>query len=892
MYYRNKLTRIIVLFIIVLLAQNESSAEQLLSFSSIDSGKTKQTIVKYEYTSALIPSSYSARIVSTERLEGVFNKISQHIVMSNDKGGYTYSGQNLGACTVNTTADTGPGSLRDCLQNVAAGATIHFDPLIFPPNTPATIMVLSPLPAITIDNLTIDGSSAGVILDGSNTISTTVGLMLESANSVIIQGLHITNFPTAGILLTNGTTNSIIGGTSAEARNIISGSSAGVGLTNIGTDNNQILGNYIGTDASGTIEVENMVGIAIFFGAKNNIIGGTQLGARNILSGNTEIGVAIGYPGTENNKVQGNYIGVDATGINDLGNGLAGVAISKGAQNNLIGGASPQMRNIISGNAINNINCVPLIPCGGVFIHEAGTTGNQVQGNYIGTDKTGSIGIGNEWGILITGGAKNNIIGGETSGAGNVISGNNIGIQLEGRDTSNNEIKGNFIGTDAGGTQALANNSGIAIINNAHNNTIGGKQPGARNIISGNVEAGVFIECDDIYQPNQDCQDPSGGSRENRVEGNYIGTDKTGEQPLGNQWGVGISGHADGNIINNNLISGNTESGIQLRGVTFLSIPFLYPTNSIITGNIIGLDHDGSSQIEGNQVGILLVDGASENIIGGSSNVERNIISGHTSHNPPCPKNDCQVGILIKGDYTWGNDVIGNNIGTNLSGTLAVGNRWGIVIEEGAYDNSIENNLIGGNDVGIQIEEPNTRGNIVRDNVIGSDEEGKLPLGNLNYGLGVIDQASVNIIGPGNHVYHNQGSGVYIENASGNTITQNSIYHNYGRPIEVHPSPFHTPALQDYVDDTLIGQTCANCTVEIFINPSPPSGGLTFQGTVNADAQGVFSFPMTLTSESAWVSATSTHGNGTTSEFSPGLCIQEPGLSLCGLSLFLPMIVK
>ena len=168
-------------------------------------------------------------------------------------------------------------------------------------------------------------------------------------------------------------------------------------------------------------------------------------------------------------------------------------------------------RNLISGNGL-----------AGVLIKDAGTSGNGMTGNIIGTDASGTIAMGNAAdGVLIGFGAHDNTIGGAASGEGNLISGNgDSGVWIRDAGTTRNRVLGNIIGVDATGTRALSNgNDGITIINGAGSNVIGGSVPGAGNLISGNVDRGITIQ--------------GLGSDDNRVLGNIIGTDVTGTKALG-----------------------------------------------------------------------------------------------------------------------------------------------------------------------------------------------------------------------------------------------------------------------------------------------------------------------------------------------------------------------
>src|SRR5207249_2583060 len=131
-----------------------------------------------------------------------------------------------------------------------------------------------------------------------------------------------------------------------------------------------------------------------------------------------------------------------------------------------------------------------------VVIQGAGTSGNVVLGNYIGTDVNGTADLGNTGtGVLIDGGATANTVGGTSAGARNVISGNNLdGVRILNVGTSGNVVLGNFIGTDSNGTAALGNSAdGVFILVGATANTVGGATASARNVLSGNDLHGVAI---------------------------------------------------------------------------------------------------------------------------------------------------------------------------------------------------------------------------------------------------------------------------------------------------------------------------------------------------------------------------------------------------------------
>jgi Ca2+-binding RTX toxin-like protein len=218
-------------------------------------------------------------------------------------------------------------------------------------------------------------------------------------------------------------------------------------------------------------------------------------------SGNTVKGLAImNFPGSladgiqidgDNNTIEGCYLGTDAAGNTDQGNGGTGLRIN-GNASNTIGGTTPEARNVISGNRI------------GLQIEDLGGFSNVVQGNFIGTNAAGTAPLGNERiGLFIGFDAHDNTIGGTTAAAANVIAGNGDlanfilapGVELDGADTANNIVAGNFIGTDLTGTLDLGNTGpGVLVDDGAHDNTIGGIVAGAGNLIRFNFLDGVVVD--------------------------------------------------------------------------------------------------------------------------------------------------------------------------------------------------------------------------------------------------------------------------------------------------------------------------------------------------------------------------------------------------------------
>ncbi|HEY3600984.1 MAG TPA: hypothetical protein VGK72_03425, partial [Chthoniobacterales bacterium] len=367
-----------------------------------------------------------------------------------------------GTFTVTNTNDSGAGSLRQAIldANANPGAdTIDFD---IAGSGVHTISPLTVLPTIT-EQVTIDGYTQ----PGSspNTNPPTMGL--NTVLMIELSGAQVGNV--TGLTISAAAANCVVQGLvinsfQHDAMELSSGGSV-------------ISGNFIGTDRAGTAALANgsggLGGVILVGGASDNTVGGTTPAARNLISGNIGNGVELGSG--SGNTVQGNLIGTDLTGTIALGN--TGRGVNTDGTNTLIGGPMVDARNVISGN--NR----------GVDLF--GGSNHTVQGNFIGTDVTGTVALSNpNLGLDFNSGVSGCLIGGLTATPGtppgNLISGNNgnSGVIL-GQDTNGNLIQGNIIGADITGTQPLGNLPGGIQIN-GHDNTVGGTDPDARNIIAFN----------------------------------------------------------------------------------------------------------------------------------------------------------------------------------------------------------------------------------------------------------------------------------------------------------------------------------------------------------------------------------------------------------------------
>jgi len=284
---------------------------------------------------------------------------------------------------------------------------------------------------------------------------------------------------------------------------------------------------------------------------------------------------------TNGNVIEGNFIGTNPTGTAALPNGSGGnggivMGFCGTFSNNTIGGTAPAARNLISGNVGSGISI------------GAGSTGNTVQGNLIGTDITGTLALGNS-GVGVSVDGSNHVIGGTTVNARNLMSGNNRGLTFANGD--NNMAQANFIGTDVTGTVAVPNTNGGMSINGGSNNMVGGltatagTPPG--NLISGNTgDYGLTVF--------------TSGASGTIIQGNVIGADITGTIPLGNAvGGIFIGGHdtaVGGTAVNApNIIAFNGSMcgppnfiGVRIFGDAAINNAVL--GNSIFSNGGLGID--------------------------------------------------------------------------------------------------------------------------------------------------------------------------------------------------------------------------------------------------------------------------------------------------------------
>jgi parallel beta-helix repeat protein len=391
-----------------------------------------------------------------------------------------------------------------------------------------------------------------------------------------------------------------VGGSETD-RNIISGNiEHGILITEAAATENLVTHNYIGLNPNGDRRVGNGGdGVRIRDADRNELFG-------NVISGNAN-GVFI--RGANNTRVESNRIGTDSAGLmtdpngipgdgDDLGNLSSGVLIWSGD-------ATLVRFNTVSGNRGSGVEISDM-----VGFADGTAASNVIFSNTIGLNSAGTQALPNAGdGVVLS--ASFNLVGSETPGTFNVISGNGgAGVLLRGAAATNNRVEANRIGTNAAGDAARPNSRGVEVRQGANLNTIGGTSAAERNIISGNDVIGVWIF----------------GANDNEVFGNYIGVRNDGSTPIPNGHGVILQNGATANRIGDgtperrNLISGNANDGVRIQAAH----------ENFVMGNDIGTNAAGNSALPNQGFGVIVQSGDNNAIVS-------NVISRTSSAVSPNP---------------------------------------------------------------------------------------------------------------------------------------------------------------------------------------------------------------------------------------------------------------
>jgi hypothetical protein len=409
------------------------------------------------------------------------------------------------------------------------------------------------------------------------------------------------------------------------------------------------------------------------------------------------------------------------------------------------------------------------------------------------------------------------------------------------------EVTGCFIGTDPTGKVAAPNGTGVEIENSS--DVIGGPDPINRNVISGNTGYGIWIP-DQAGNPLN--IEPTG----NQIENNEIGTDATGTKALGNGY-AGIDDASSGNTYGGsqpglgNVISGNKAGGIKTGG------------SVTIAGNYVGTDATGELPL-GNQGGFPGIDASQD---AGGAPVHSTIITSNVV------ANNKSGGIEVSGssNESQATYTIENNlIGTDATGTVAMGNGSVGLLIASVANAVIQSNVISANNVGLQYSQAGTfaQNGYIQGNFIGTDKAGHLILGNLGPGI-ILDNAQTNLIGGvqsgrGNVIAHNGGDAILAMGGQDDTFSGNAISGNAGAGIKLESGANDFPVAPGLTFTpqsggggmllaTLTATPSTAYIVQIFSNPSAAVAGHEQGQTLEKSVQLI----------------TDSHGHATLSEFEP-----------------------
>ncbi len=861
---------------------------------------------------------------------------------------------------VTNTNDAGAGSLRQAIIDANATANSGGNDIIDFSGLGAgthTITLASDLPSptegVTIDGYTatsyasnspvigIDGFTHGFLINNAGATGSFVrgiviwgctqdGIEINGVTNITIRGcwigLDLTGaVPGAiindnGIYITNASSNIKIGSSSPVDRNIISGCADEGIFIDGGSTDCIIQNNYIGTGTGGNTDLGNgQRGIRVD-ASNDNQIGVTSNG--NVISGNGNHGILVSSStGTE---IINNYIGPGADGSTDLGNDGHGINLDN-ADNTTIGGSTSNDRNVISGNGAGGLgigitvtntsdNCI--IRANYIGTNSAGTaaltnaihginiensvdtqiggtgadegnliSGNTfsginidnashrtiIRGNYIGVNFDGSTGIANNAHGIYISASDNCEIGGSTLNERNIISDNGDAAGENGISITNcngHTIMGNFVGVTATGLAALANNDSGLSITTSTGVTVGGSNALEKNVFSGNNNFGIFLD-------NVDNSD---------FTNNYIGCDSTGNTAIANgTHGIQAQNDCSTNTWSDNFVNGNTQVGFNMLDID----------NNTFTGNYIGLARNGSSDLGNGTIGLRFGAGSSNNTVGGSTSSDRNYISGNgtaAGHH----------GFFADGAST-NTTFIGNYVGSDTSGTIAVGNGGiGIFFLDGSSNNTIGTTNSGeGNLVCCSLNEDGIRSQVstntdIQNNIIGLDINMNQTAGFGNalngiwlmtYGGQTVNDCNIGGLGANerNHISQNGLHGVRVSNYGGTinfeTIIGNKIYCNGGEAIDLESGSENESVVAPVVTttdaNTISGTGTAGNTVHVYYNFTGDGGGdcncegEAYRGTAVVDGGGNWSVTHNMGYSAAQqnaLTATQTTPSGSTSE--------------------------
>jgi parallel beta-helix repeat protein len=644
--------------------------------------------------------------------------------------------------TVTSRTDAGTGSLRQALLSAIPGDIITFDTAVFPPTGPMTITLLSALPEISIGNLTIDGSHAGVVLDGQY-LSSGDGFHITSDGNTI-RGLHIINFPNDGVEITNGAQYNTIGGDwtvgsapHGEGNVITLNGEDGININGAGTMSNTVSGNLLGLDVDGTrdFRVQAMAispdyanDQTLFVGARFDGVWKTTDGGGSWVEVNS--GLAI-------SDVQSLAISPDYANDGTVFAGTTEGGIFKTTDE---GGSWARVDSEMTSRDVSDLAISPNYASDGCLFAATGGDGLFVSTDKGGTWAARSSGLSdlNLSALAISPDYDNDRTLFATSGEG-VYKSVNQGYNWD-------EVKRDIEAQDALVLSPNYANDQTLFVGRNH------------------CDGCALLKSTD-----------GGGTWVSLGEGGWFDTEALAISPnytvdqtiFAGAYGIGLFKSSTGGA-----------SWLQIKEAAHSNALSLSPTYAEDATLFLGQDrgkimksvNGGNTWLnissglteQGSETGVRISDGAQRNRIGGERDGERNVIS-HNHHG-------------IVGTDTLSNIIQGNYIGTDARGTAPLANTWGGISIIGGSYNQVKDNLISGNNDGVNLDNTSMH-NVISSNYIGTDISGTAKIGNRH---GIAIGGPHNTIGgnhsdQGNLISGNEHAGISLSNGAYDNVIMGNL---------------------------------------------------------------------------------------------------------------------
>jgi CSLREA domain-containing protein len=653
---------------------------------------------------------------------------------------------------------------------------------------------------------------------------------VSASGTGFLGGIH-------GVMLEKGPSNNQIGSLASGGANVIANQrDLGVYITSVvfgqftepPSANNLILGNLIGTDATGTQALPNSAGIRVQLNSPNTRIVGNVVAASVTTSGNFEgfaagNGIEISHANTAGTVIQGNWIGIDQTGMIQLGNQSAGIELAD-ADSVVVGGTEIDQENTIAFNGSDGIRMAAgdRATFSGNAIFENGRLGinlgfGGVRSNDDLDADTGANGLQNYPILALLGESR---IGGTLESIPSSV----FSIELFESDACDESDFGEgrhyletlMVTTDEEGMASFESSTAFsdgAAITATATDSDGRTSEFSRCAEDPQLVVNHIGDLPDLDQDDPACdtgetvvrngedepqctlraaiQQANSNDGSDEITFDIVGTapfsilPATGLPAVAGDVSIDAAsqpGYSGRPIVQvNGQLAPDGTSGIVLasgistvRGLAIYGFPshgiLVQSGGNGIESNYIGVDEGGIALGNGNAGSGILVDNTPQNTLGGRSRDLGNLVSGNGLS-----------GIHIRGQAATGNRVLGNLVGTDLDGQMPIRNAGSGVYLQDAPDNRVaEDNVISGNgEHGVFVDGSTASDNQIVGNLVGLNIDGGKAVPNGGDGIRVQDASGTRIGAPDegpNVISGNQANGIAVlgEDVS-DTIIQNNL---------------------------------------------------------------------------------------------------------------------